>query len=59
MSRDDGYFVNPLRLELRSYVRAGRIHVETQDDEEVTSFHLPLSDLTQEGEQVQFINIKL
>ena len=51
LSRDDGYLVNPLRLELTSYVRAGKLDVETQDDEEETNFHLPLSDIIK-NEQV-------
>ena len=50
LSRTDGFTVKPLRMELTSYVRAGKVHVETSDDEDVTSYHLPLSDLFVNGE---------
>ena len=56
MSRVDGYSVKPLRLELKSYVRAGKLHLEIPDDDDILSFHLPLSDLLQDG-RVSQLNI--
>ncbi|CAK8688669.1 unnamed protein product [Clavelina lepadiformis] len=48
VTRGDGYAIAPLRLEMTSLVRPGMLRIEMEDEEEQTSFHIPLSHLDTE-----------